>query len=90
MTAAARGALIAIWIVGIGVLAVYLEVENVRSGIRIRDLMIERDNRVEKFRRLEMRFNLLASPDVLERTLPVEFRSGSESPEASKEAKPGA
>lgn len=88
MTAAARGALIAIWIVGIGVLAVYLEVENVRSGIRIRNLLIERDARVEKFRRLEMRFNLMASPDVLERSLPEEFRSGSEGPEASKEAKP--
>ncbi len=73
MTAAARAGLVSFWILAVGLTAVFLEVENVRAGVRIRSLMIDRDARVERFRRLEMRFNHLASPDLLEKRLPVEF-----------------
>ena len=90
VTAAARAALISAWILAVGLIAVGLEVENVRAGVRIRNLMMERDSRVEKFRRLEMRFNRMASPDLLERRLPEDFRSaGARDPSAeAKSSKP--
>ncbi len=74
MTAAARAGLISFWILAVGITAVFLEVENVRAGVRIRNLLMDRDARVERFRRLEMRFNQMASPDLLEKKLPDEFR----------------
>lgn len=74
MTATARAAFLFAWVLAIGLWAVCLEVENTRAGVRIRNLMIERDTRVERFRRLEMRFNRLVSPDLLEKRLPEEFR----------------
>jgi len=74
MTAAVRAGLIAFWILAVGLASVWLEVENVRAGVRIRSLLLERDARVERFRRLEMRFNNMASPDLLERKLPEDFR----------------
>ena len=75
MTAAARSTLISAWILLVGLGAVFLEVENVRSGVRIRDLLREKEARMEKLRRLEMRFNHMASPDLLEKSLPDEFKS---------------
>jgi len=74
MTAAARAGFISLWVLGVGLLAVHLEVEHVRSGKRLRDLLIERDAQLESFRRLEMRFNRMVSPDLLEKALPEEFR----------------
>ena len=74
MTATTRAAFISLWVLAVGLAAVYLEIENVHSGVRIRELMIERDHRLERFRRLEMRFNRMVSPDLLEKRLPDEFR----------------
>ncbi|MBI4604721.1 MAG: hypothetical protein HY721_22395 [Planctomycetes bacterium] len=74
MTAAARAAFLSAWVLGVGLLAVRLEVEDVRAGVRIRDLMIQRDAKLERFRRLEARFNRRVSPDLLEKDLPEEFR----------------
>ena len=74
MTAAARGALIALWVLAVGLTAVYLEVEETRRGVRIRDLLIERDVRLEKIRRLELKYNTMVSPDLLEERLPDEFQ----------------
>ena len=74
MTASLRAALISFWVLGTGLLAVDLEVENVRCGVRIRQLMLERDARLERVRRLEMRYNRMVSPDLLEKKLPEEFR----------------
>jgi len=75
MTAAARGGIVSFWILAAGLAAVGLEVENVRAGARIRDLLLERDARTEKVRRLEMRYNRMVSPDVLEKKLPPEMSS---------------
>jgi hypothetical protein len=83
VTAATRAAMICAWILAVGLSAVWLEVENVRAGVSIRNLMIERDAHVERFRRLEMRFNRMASPDLLEKKLPEEFR-----PPVPEEKKP--
>lgn len=74
MSGIVRGLLISAWVLAIGLCAVYLEVEHVRSGVVIRQLMLERDARIERFRRLEMRFNEKASPDRLERQLPEELK----------------
>ena len=75
MTAAARGALISLWLLVVGLTAVYLEVEETRRGVRIRDLLIERDVRLEKIRRLELKYNTMVSPDLLEERLPEEFQA---------------
>jgi hypothetical protein len=74
MTASLRAFLISLWVLGTGLLAVDLEVENVRSGVRIRQLLLERDARLERVRRLEMRYNRMVSPDLLEKKLPEDFR----------------
>jgi len=90
MTATARGACIALWLVCIGLAAVWLEVENVRAGVRIRELMLERDARIERFRRLELRFNRLVSPDLLEKGLPRELRAIDVEERGQKPPAPGA
>ena len=84
MTATTRAAFISAWILGVGLLAVHLEVQHVHSGARARTLLIERDARVENYRRLEMRFNRRGSPDLLEKNLPTEFRSTASETEASE------
>ena len=76
MTAAARGGIVSAWILAVGLATVGLEVENVRAGARIRELYLERDARTEKVRRLEMRYNRMVSPDLLEKKLPPEMSSG--------------
>ena len=73
MTGTARAALISLCVLIVGLLAVHLEVENTRCGVRIRQLLKERDDRLEKIRRLETRYNLLVSPDVLETRLTEDF-----------------
>lgn len=78
MTASLRATLISMWVLGIGLFAVHLEIENVRSGKLLRELLIEREARLESFRRLEMRFNRMVSPDLLERALPEDFRPATE------------
>jgi|SoiMethySBSTD1v2_1073268.scaffolds.fasta_scaffold70303_2 hypothetical protein len=74
MTAATRALLVSFWILAVGLTAVLLEVEDVRAGVRIRSLLIEKDSRIERFRRLELRFNRMASPDLLQKRLPEDFR----------------
>jgi hypothetical protein len=69
MTATLRAALIACFFAAIGLLAVYLEVEHTRCGVRIQNLYRARDAALESIRRLEVRYNQLMSPDVLERRL---------------------
>ncbi len=90
MTATTRAAWISLWLVVIGLAAVWLEVEKVRAGARIRDLMIERDARIERFRRLELRFNRMVSPDLLEKGLPQDFRDAGAQARGEKGSIPGA
>jgi len=87
MTATARAALMSIWILVVGIAAVHLEVENTRSGVRIRDLLLEKEARLERIRRLEMRYNRMVSPDLLERRLPDDFREVAGDPDAGESAK---
>lgn len=73
MTALARAALISLCVLAIGLLAVHLEVEHRRCGVQIRQLLDDREDRLEKIRRLETRYNRLVSPDVLEQRLLEDF-----------------
>ena len=65
---------LALWLLGVGLVAVYFEVECVNTGVRVRDLHQEEARLVEDLRRREMLYNGLVSPDVLERKLPPELR----------------
>jgi len=71
-----RTILLSAWILGIGLVAVGLEAERIRIGHRIHDRLQERDAAVEKIRRLEVQYNRMVSPDVLEKGLPESFRGG--------------
>lgn len=68
-----RAGCIALAVLGIGLAAVYLEVEEVRCGMRVRRLMLEKEASVERVRTLQARYNRLLSPDLLERDLPEAF-----------------
>jgi hypothetical protein len=67
--------LAALWLAGVGLATVYMEVENVRAGVRIRKLLEEETARIERLRLLDLRQHRLLSPDQLEQSLPPEFRS---------------
>jgi len=87
MSATARAALISLAVLAIGLLAVHLEVEHTRAGVHIRDLLRQRDASLERIRRLEIRYNRLVSPDLLEQKLPetfVEDPKAGEKPEESR------
>jgi hypothetical protein len=73
MTRTVRAALISIFILCVGLAAVHLEVEHMRSGARIRALLQERDRGLERIRRLEVRYNRMVSPDVLQERLIEDF-----------------
>lgn len=65
-----RTTLLAAWLLGIGLLAVTLESEKIRVGHRIETLLDQRGKLIENIRRLEVRYNRLVSPAMLERELP--------------------
>ena len=69
-----RTTLLAAWLLGIGLLAVCLESEKIRVGHRIHSQLQQRARLIENVRRLEVRYNRIVSPDVLERELPESFR----------------
>ena len=69
MSAGTRAVLISLWVLVTGLGAVFLEVESVRTGARVRLLLNERDTRLEAVRRLELRYNRMLSPDLLEKDL---------------------
>jgi len=68
-----RTTLFAAWLLGIGLVAVGLESERIRIGHRIHNLLNQRDSLIERVRRLEVRYNRMVSPDLLERQLPDSF-----------------
>jgi hypothetical protein len=69
MSAGTRAVLISLWVLATGLAAVFLEVESVRGGARVRQLLEERDARLETVRRLELRYNRMLCPDLLEKDL---------------------
>ena len=61
------------WLLAIGLVAVGLEAERIRIGHRIHQLLLQRESLVERIRRLEVQYNCMVSPDILERGLPESF-----------------
>jgi hypothetical protein len=74
MSGTLRAVLISLVLLVVGVFAVVLETDNVHSGVRIRKLLKDKDALAERIRRLEMRYNRMVSPDILEAELPAAFR----------------
>ena len=68
-----RTAFLSIWLLAIGLVAVSLEAERIRIGHRIHYLLGQREVLKERIRRLEIRYNRMVSPDLLERELPEMF-----------------
>ena len=68
-------AILAVFLLVVGLSAVHLEIRNVQTGVRIRELLEAEEAAVERLRRLQMEHHARVSPDVLERTLPAEYRT---------------
>ena len=68
-----RTAVLSVWLLGIGLLAVSLEAQRIRIGHRIYSLLEQREALIERVRRLEIRYNRMVSPDLLWRELPESF-----------------
>ena len=75
MSAGVRAILISFWVLVIGLTSVSLEVEEVRSGARVTELLLKEEDLLEEVRLLELRYNRMLSPDLLQKDLPPEFRS---------------
>ena len=69
-----RVVLLSAWILGVGLVAVALESERIRIGHRIHTVLEKRDAQIERIRRLEIQYNRMVSPDVLEKDLPDFFQ----------------
>ncbi|MBI4583680.1 MAG: hypothetical protein HY717_06630 [Planctomycetes bacterium] len=61
-----KTAMAAIWALGIGLMCVYLEVSQVQVGHRVQKQYQKYQRLFEEVRRLEIRYNRLVSPDLLE------------------------
>jgi hypothetical protein len=73
MNLVVRAMLLAAWLLGIGLIAVCLESERIRIGHRIHYQLGQREKLIERVRRLEIRYNELVSPDLLEKRVPDSF-----------------
>ena len=73
MTVVFRTTLLSAWLLGVGLLAITLESHKIRVGHRIHGLLREREDLVERLRRLEIRYNRMVSPDLLQKELPEPF-----------------
>jgi hypothetical protein len=74
--------IVAFWALVIGFVCVGLELCQVRIGHRVDGNLVELENVLERVRRLEVRYNVLVSPDALERDL-AEFFQRRPPPEIS-------
>ena len=67
MSPGIRALLLALVVVGVGLSAVFLEVETMQSAARTRDVLAEIDRRRETFRRCDADMLRALSPDLLAR-----------------------
>ena len=74
MSPGVRAILLALIVLAIGLGTVYLEVETLRCGVRVRELLLEEERLREQNRRREAEINRRFSPDVLALELPPELR----------------
>ncbi len=88
MSSGVRAMLLALIVLAIGLGTVYLEVETLESGVRVRQLLLEEERLRERNRRREAEINRRFSPDVLALEVPPEFRETSEAGDAEFYGKP--
>jgi len=69
MSPVAAASIFSVWLLVVGGLAVYFEVESVYCGVRVQKLLNEEAGLLDEVRRLELQYNELVSPDLLERWL---------------------
>jgi hypothetical protein len=73
-------ALLSVLLAAVGLLAVYIEVTNVRCAAEVRRLLEREEECVERVRELQLRYHAEVNPDLLERELPSEFRDEADFP----------
>jgi len=75
MSLSTATAFLCLWLLAIGLIAVHMEVRNVRCGVRIRELLRAEELAVERLRDLQLEYHARARPDRLEAELAPEFRT---------------
>ena len=88
MSSGVRAILLALIVLVVGLGTVFLEVETLECGVRVRQLLIEEERLREQSRRWEAEINRRFSPDVLALEVPSEFRETSEAGDAESDGKP--
>ena len=68
-------AILSVCLLLVGLISVQMEVQNIRIGVRVLQLLKDQEQTVESNRKLHMEYNTLIAPDKLEHELPVEFRT---------------
>ena len=82
-------AILSVCLFVIGLVSVQWEVQNIRTGVRVRELLRDEEVKVENLRKLQMEYNTQISPDNLERELPDAFRSPIGFPDDGRSASAG-
>jgi hypothetical protein len=72
MSSTAAAILFSLGLFTIGVLGVYFEVETVYCGVRVQELLADEAELLDEVRRLELRWNELTSPDVVEKWMELD------------------
>ncbi len=68
-------AILALWLLVVGLVSVHMEVRNVSTGVRIRQLLKQEELSVERLRELQIFYHERVHPDRLEKDLPKEYRT---------------
>ena len=66
-------AILCLWLLVIGLTTVHMEVQNVRAGVSIRQLLKDEEASVERLRRLQLEYHGLVRPEKLEKELSEDF-----------------
>lgn len=82
-------AILSVCLFVIGLISVQWEVQNIRTGVRVRELLRDEEVKVENLRKLQMEYNTQISPDNLERELPDAFRTPEGFPDNGRSAQSG-
>lgn len=82
-------AILSVCLFVIGLVSVQWEVQNIRTGVRVRELLRDEEVKVENLRKLQMEYNTQISPDNLERELPDVFRTSDGFPDDGRSASAG-
>ena len=77
-------AILSVCLLLVGLVSVQMEVQSIRTGVRIRQMLRDQELKVEVLRKLQMESNTQIAPDRLEHELPVDFRTPQGYPDAGQ------